>query len=641
MRLSSFQKRLPSQAVLPKIRLVRSYVIASDEAPSMKPTSEFPSFLIPYLSSTSVSDASWASGMLSSTERPPIHRLPSPPPLSQVQLLSSLNGILPQCTWQQHLLVTRYYFALDPSMITTALHRQVASTLARGRGTLDGYRRLKAVVQRMMNLGVEVPLFVRDQLIRISTPDKADEHDRYAELKLHGNTVEKMNNWNKIYGSESATQVGDVYYRPSSRSFNMLLESKHPSSVFSNMISQSPNPNRHMTPIIKHHARSFTLISNLPALLQNPSTGKLTIKAMNEVLAAFSSDENIRLTVPMEAYVALRRHAAGLPWRRVYIDRASKGLYQNYDDPAESFANPILDSLGYDFPKDLEPNRDTYTILLRSCIYRGELNLALTIFKDMLNPNGLSLRLPGAPPGQKGQPPNELESFPPNVSDYTAFFSGFYRFGELPTLDSAAARYYDAHNKILRRGEDGGSPEGRESEADMRRKTTEMWNIGMGFQEAPLEDPYTPGFNGEIPSRNQYAVNRATEPKKWVLPTLIILFRSFLSMSPSNYSSTVPNPRASYLPPARSRANNRAMDSPTPRRILFILRAFGQVSNFNPYIIKGVWEACEEKFGMGNDEGWVNWKVTPELKSFLNVFGLKAKPAEWGKPGGYEGWDDE
>lgn len=58
------------------------------------------------------------------------------------------------------------------------------------------------------------------------------------------------------------------------------------------------------------------------------------------------------------------------------------------------------------------------------------------------------------------------------------------------------------------------------------------WQAGMGAEAEEMEDPYVPGFSGEMPAANQYAVNAATENKRWTLQTLIILFRSFLNLTP-------------------------------------------------------------------------------------------------------------
>ena len=56
----------------------------------------------------------------------------------------------------------------------------------------------------------------------------------------------------------------------------------------------------------------------------------------------------------------------------------------------------------------------------------------------------------------------------------------------------------------------------------------------MGAEAEEMEDPYVPGFSGEMPAANQYAVNAATENKRWTLQTLIILFRSFLNLKPGS-----------------------------------------------------------------------------------------------------------
>jgi hypothetical protein len=68
------------------------------------------------------------------------------------------------------------------------------------------------------------------------------------------------------------------------------------------------------------------------------------------------------------------------------------------------------------------------------------------------------------------------------------------------------------------------------------------WQAGMGVEVAEMEDPYLPGFGGEMPSAKQYAVNAATENKRWTLQTLIILFRSFLNLKTGSACTSLSYP---------------------------------------------------------------------------------------------------
>lgn len=111
--------------------------------------------------------------------------------------------------------------------------------------------------------------------------------------------------------------------------------------------------------------------------------------------------------------------------------------------------------MNYDFPPSAAPDRQTYTLMLRACIYRGDLTLALSIFRDMLDPNGMSLRLPGSAPGRAGRPPNTLRAFRPAVEDYTQFFTGFVRFGEVGTISAEARDYWTAHPEAYQRAGGG------------------------------------------------------------------------------------------------------------------------------------------------------------------------------------------
>lgn len=306
--------------------------------------------------------------------QPPVS-LPLPPParITDVQALSSLQGLLPLATWRQHPTLVKLYLNVPSSLLTAHLHHEVALTLARGPGGLDAFRRLDSVVRRLKADNVEIPPKVAERLLRLATTKASVRTMSLAGLDV---TVERLRErstvdetrfretWDLLYKehleeSEEGLEIersSEVDRSnapppmarlpaavPTRKAFDTLLRLPHTPQTFSHLLSLSPASSAHHLPsILSHLNRSYSTVpAVLPDLLSDPEA-ILSTRAINEILFAFTADANIRLTVPFEAYVAFRRHAAGLPWRRTYIDRAAKGLYHNFDDALISFANPIL-----------------------------------------------------------------------------------------------------------------------------------------------------------------------------------------------------------------------------------------------------------------------------------------------------------
>lgn len=340
------------------------------------------------LSSTSTSEPFTLFGSIASMfPAPAVLELPPRPSQAELQKLSYLQGILPLSNWRQHNLIVQQYLDIPSALLTDHVHHQVGLALCKGPTNLDGYKRLDAVVRRMKADGVEVPQRVADKLLRSSTGRKSQingfngPEDRISVDRLRErsqpDTERFTASWDALYkdttpGSREneilsaaedpagATLVGEttgdeVAFRsphapmpapamkPTKQAFESLLRLPHTAQTFSHLLAQSPMASSaHLPSILSHLHRSYSTVpSHLPDILKDPEL-ELSTKAINEILFAFTSDPNIHLNVPFEAYVAFRRHAAGLPWRRSYIARAAQGMYHNYDDALVSFANPIL-----------------------------------------------------------------------------------------------------------------------------------------------------------------------------------------------------------------------------------------------------------------------------------------------------------
>ena len=245
----------------------------------------------------------------------------------------------------------------------------------------------------------------------------------------------------------------------------------------------------------------------------------------------------------------------------------------------------------------------------------------------MLSPNGMSLRIPGSATGPRHAPPVILETFLPGLQDYVALFAGFHQHGETEGLLPEECHTYDEALAVLMPPQEGGGIESSQHRIwrqQVRKETTRIWDRSMnaGWEETELlEDPTKPKFEGELTSRNQYVINVATENKRWSLKTLVIVFRSFLSLLPSG-EIPAPNPLPAFLPPTPPRFLPATSTAPHPRRIYWILQAFCLTTNYNPTVLRGAWDALENKFGEGNEEGWVGWRVGRETEGLMRAVGV-------------------
>lgn len=162
----------------------------------------------------------------------------------------------------------------------------------------------------------------------------------------------------------------------------------------------------------------------------------------------------------------------------------------------------------------------------------------------MLAPNGLSLRIPGSANGPKHAPPVILETFLPGLQDYIALFAGFHQHGETEGLHPEECHTYDDRLGVLMPPQEGGGKESSQVRiwrAEVMKETTKVWEGAMenGWVEKEvLDDPGKPKYDGELSGRRQFMVNLATENRRWSLRSLLIVFRSFLSLLPSGGESS-------------------------------------------------------------------------------------------------------
>lgn len=251
------------------------------------------------------------------TLSPTIARLPPPPPREQIKLLSDLLGLLTNSDWKGHTFLARTYHQLDSSLLTPNIHQRVAAEISVAPINRHARIRLTKVVERLKSEGVEVTPPVQERLMRMSVrcPESAITEGET------GLTAVKA--WNLLYGDVAALE--DTAIKPWTQPISLLsaqAAARRPSSYptraavremirsptttqasFRSLLAFSPNPGRHLGPLIALHARQYTLVSNLPALLQDPNS-EIDTEAINQIIHAFAMDEKLDLAIAVEAYAA-------------------------------------------------------------------------------------------------------------------------------------------------------------------------------------------------------------------------------------------------------------------------------------------------------------------------------------------------
>ncbi|KAJ9125637.1 hypothetical protein QFC22_000599 [Naganishia vaughanmartiniae] len=288
-------------------------------------------------------------------------------------------------------------------------------------------------------------------------------------------------------------------------------------------------------------------------------------------------------------------------------------------------------------------NKRTYQSLIRALAFHGNIVPALAVMQDMMN---------------------DARGYTVGVCDYVSLFQGFARFGTIPvgweamvrpSLAQEGAGVRDVDERALhpdgeeeeygaastRRERDffpppifpeplhpglvasdrpvSSSSSAATSRKDAMKHMTEIWagNVSSGDEDSPT--------GGEGKGKRMARVNGPSKlEREWTLVTLQQVFHSFLATSPnpppptdttSTDSNTDPTTNRKYWDPAPDEA-------PSPRNIYYIMLAFARTTDRNRDVLRAVWGHLEAKFGEGNEEGWVGWRLDARLKRMKEWLGV-------------------
>jgi hypothetical protein len=273
--------------------------------------------------------------------------------------------------------------------------------------------------------------------------------------------------------------------------------------------------------------------------------------------------------------------------------------------PAEYFDPSNVLSVIYPAFHQAQLDKITYQGLIRALGFHGNVIPALNVMGDMLR---------------------DERGYIADLSDYVAILQGFARFGNsLEPVEAQRRRsrrlsfHMDAdqpedllelfppliypqllpvdlaseHGHATPNGLASSEPRTRGKTGGLR-KLTEIWASKIdGWIEPPgsadAQQPRLPGLDISI---------------------LTKVFRAMLGTAPVARYAGQSVRSASFRYHA---ASTRQCLAPSPRAIYIILIAFARCSDGDPEVLKSVWADLEDKFGLGNQEGWVGWKVDKRL----------------------------
>lgn len=207
-------------------------------------------------------------------------------------------------------------------------------------------------------------------------------------------------------------------------------------------------------------------------------------------------------------------------------------------------------------PSNSKPTRQTFGLLINGFAHAGDLESALTIMGDALE-----------------------DGYTPGVPEYIALFRGFARHGEVPDVAAgeAAALFpvWEDNHTLASQGDVG--------TVDRRGRIESIWERGIFRRDPPA-----------------HLANKAENP--WTRSALDSLFAGFMAV----------------LPSTGLRAEKSASRAPSPKQVYKVLLAFARVTNGDPNVVRGAWEAMHRKFGEEGG-GWRSWREDGRLRRIRRV----------------------
>ncbi|WVW87038.1 GTP-binding protein LepA [Kwoniella bestiolae CBS 10118] len=158
----------------------------------------------------------------------------------------------------------------------------------------------------------------------------------------------------------------------------------------------------------------------------------------------------------------------------------------------------------------------------------------------------------------------------PSIKDYITLFKGFAMYGQSTPPAYGGGEAYRVFGINSFSGYD------RKME---RESFQDIWERGSSFSEERYE-ARPPKMEGK--------------GSEWNLENLKEIYLSFLSLTP----------------PSSLAGSNRGINK---KQFWIILKSFARTSGGDLDVIEKVWREVEGKFGEGNEQGWVGWRVDNRL----------------------------
>ena len=247
----------------------------------------------------------------------------------------------------------------------------------------------------------------------------------------------------------------------------------------------------------------------------------------------------------------------------------------------------------------------TYQGLIRALGFHGNVIPALNVMGDMLR---------------------DERGYTADLSDYVAILQGFARFGN--SLEPGEAQQRKSRRLSFHMTDD--QPE----------DLLELFPPIIYPQPLPVDlasehghtshdslagsEPHTRGKTGGLKKLTEIWASKidgwvepsgTADTRRTRLPGLDIsiltkVFRAMLGTAPVARYAGQSVRSASFR---YHTASTRQCLAPNPRAIYIILIAFARCSDGDPEVLRSVWADLDDKFGLGNQEGWVGWKVDKRL----------------------------
>ncbi|WVF68379.1 GTP-binding protein LepA [Kwoniella sp. CBS 6097] len=203
--------------------------------------------------------------------------------------------------------------------------------------------------------------------------------------------------------------------------------------------------------------------------------------------------------------------------------------------------------------------------------------------------------------------------FTPSIKDYMSLFRAFATYGQIPLPGTSEmgrvfgvdANKYSSPNPAFDMVSDhatnAGGRFGRNRGESFEQRLTEIWERG-NMIASPLSQYHTTRSSSSVtPSQSG-----------WTMEALQDVFESFISITPRPRPSSSPSS-------ATALSSGPELKAPNKKAIWIILRAFARVSGGDKDSIRRGWEALEVKFGPGNEDGWVGWRVDNRLQWAMGI----------------------